>query len=205
MFTTIHAQNPNYEEIKLEFEVAFHAGLEFGYQKKQLNEDLLKYLNPWAYEEGKDIRFGGRIHKSVLINFIDGLEYVDFISNFHLFHIDKNNTKSHKKEIVEASSAKAILVSAKRTFYSTDQCIINLLMKTTTTISKQQPAQKVEDYEFLRKEGLRYIEQFASDLWTDYNSHDPGMTILDIICYAITDLGNRTSYSMPRFVGIQNE
>lgn len=62
------------------------------------------------------------------------------------------------------------------------------------TISKAKPTQSAEDYDFLREEGLKYIEQFGSDLWTDYNSHDPGITILEILCYAITDLGNRTSY-----------
>ncbi|MFK8005452.1 MAG: hypothetical protein AB8H03_03740 [Saprospiraceae bacterium] len=61
------------------------------------------------------------------------------------------------------------------------------------TISKAKPTQPAEDYEFLREEGLKYIEQLGSDLWTDYNSHDPGITILEILCYAITDLGNRTS------------
>ncbi len=62
------------------------------------------------------------------------------------------------------------------------------------TISKAKPTHPSEDYEFLREQGLKYIEQFGSDLWTDYNSHDPGITILEILCYAITDLGNRTSY-----------
>lgn len=46
-------------------------------------------------------------------------------------------------------------------------------------------------YEALRAEGLRYIEELASDLWTDYNTHDPGVTMLEMLCYAITDLGLR--------------
>ncbi|MDN3670815.1 hypothetical protein QWY93_15955 [Echinicola jeungdonensis] len=47
------------------------------------------------------------------------------------------------------------------------------------------------DFDFLRKEGIRYIEQFGSKLWTDYNTHDPGITMLEVLCYAISDLGNR--------------
>lgn len=50
------------------------------------------------------------------------------------------------------------------------------------------------DYEVLRTEGLSYIEQFASDIWTDFNPHDPGITIKENLCYAITDLGFRTNY-----------
>jgi hypothetical protein len=46
----------------------------------------------------------------------------------------------------------------------------------------------------LRKEGLTYIESLASDLWTDYNVHDPGITILEALCYAITELGYRADF-----------
>jgi uncharacterized protein len=49
------------------------------------------------------------------------------------------------------------------------------------------------DYSFLRKKGLEYIEQLSHKIWTDYNSHDPGVTILEMLAYAITDLGMRTS------------
>jgi len=67
-------------------------------------------------------------------------------------------------------------------------------MKETITISKEKPEHLAEDFEFLRQEGLKYIEALGSDLWTDYNSHDPGITILEMLCYAITDLGHRTAY-----------
>ncbi len=64
-------------------------------------------------------------------------------------------------------------------------------MKEPITISKQAPQQAGQDFAFLRTEGLKYIEQLASDLWTDYNTHDPGITILEALCYAITDLNQR--------------
>ncbi len=53
-----------------------------------------------------------------------------------------------------------------------------------------------ENYVFLRQKGLEYVEQLASGRWTDYNSHDPGITILEALCYAITDLGYRTQYEI---------
>lgn len=46
-------------------------------------------------------------------------------------------------------------------------------------------------FEFLRKKGIEYIESLGSSFWTDYNTHDPGITILEVLCYAITDLGMR--------------
>ena len=51
-----------------------------------------------------------------------------------------------------------------------------------------------EDYALLRKQGIAHIEKMASQLWTDYNVHDPGITTLEMLSYAITDLGYRTSY-----------
>ena len=47
------------------------------------------------------------------------------------------------------------------------------------------------DYAFLRKKGQEYIEKLSGSIWTDYNEHDPGITILEMLCYAITDLGAR--------------
>lgn len=53
-----------------------------------------------------------------------------------------------------------------------------------------------QDYEQLRELGLKYIGQFSKDIWTDYNVHDPGITILEILEYVITDLAYRTSLPM---------
>ena len=50
------------------------------------------------------------------------------------------------------------------------------------------------DYAFLRQEGIRHLERMAGQLWTDFNVHDPGITILEQVCYAITDLGYRIAY-----------
>ena len=47
------------------------------------------------------------------------------------------------------------------------------------------------DFDFLKSEGIKYIESMGGGLWTDFNVHDPGITFLEMLCYAITDLGNR--------------
>ena len=66
-------------------------------------------------------------------------------------------------------------------------------MAEAVTILKNPLLPEASNYEVLRKKGLEYIEQLGSGLWTDYNIHDPGITILELLCYAITDLGYRTS------------
>ncbi len=47
------------------------------------------------------------------------------------------------------------------------------------------------DFAYLKEVGIQYISQLGANLWTDYNSHDPGVTILEMLCYAISDLGMR--------------
>ncbi len=64
----------------------------------------------------------------------------------------------------------------------------------STYIEKNAPKVESEDYHFLREKGYKHIESMATQLWTDFNIHDPGITTLEMLCYAITDLGYRTSY-----------
>lgn len=66
-------------------------------------------------------------------------------------------------------------------------------MSESRTIPKEIRNEYGKDYSFLRASGLKYIESLAHKLWTDYNTHDPGVTVLEMLCYAITDLGYRIS------------
>ena len=52
------------------------------------------------------------------------------------------------------------------------------------------------DYAFLREEGMKHIRSLAASIWTDHNTHDPGITMLEVLCYAITDLGYRCNFSV---------
>lgn len=60
-----------------------------------------------------------------------------------------------------------------------------------TNLQEQTPPPSL-DARFLREEARQLIERLAGDRWTDYNSHDPGITILEALAYAVTDLGLRT-------------
>ncbi len=65
-----------------------------------------------------------------------------------------------------------------------------------TTISPKKPLKPVLDYEALRAIGLQYIEKLGSAYWTDYNAHDPGITTLESLCYALTETGYRMQFGM---------
>ncbi len=67
-------------------------------------------------------------------------------------------------------------------------------MPTSTTIPvKNSSFPAYLDYEKLRTQGIEYLTQLSGELWTDFNIHDPGITILEILCYALTDLGYRNN------------
>lgn len=49
------------------------------------------------------------------------------------------------------------------------------------------------DFDKLRAEGISYLGDLSGKIWTDHNAHDPGITILEVLCYALLDLGYRTN------------
>lgn len=64
------------------------------------------------------------------------------------------------------------------------------------TIPAQPVLSPAADFFSLRREGIGFIEQMSSAAWTDYNEHDPGITILEQLCYALTDLAYRTGWDI---------
>ncbi len=131
-----HVINPRFEPILLQFSVGFLKGVDAGYYAQELNHTLVKYLSPWAFEEGEDIQFGGKIYRSQLLAFMEGLDYVDYVTDFNMFHqsvgpglaemcididfIVRDSELGVKTDVALASTAASILVSA-------DHHIINVL------------------------------------------------------------------------------
>jgi len=65
---------------------------------------------------------------------------------------------------------------------------------TSRVLQKNPPLDAAQDFYRLRREGIGFIAQMGSRSWTDYNVHDPGITILEAFCYAITDLAYRVGW-----------
>ncbi|EJF52662.1 hypothetical protein SapgrDRAFT_0933 [Saprospira grandis DSM 2844] len=63
-------------------------------------------------------------------------------------------------------------------------------------IFRETPPHKSMDFFFLKEEGLQMVQELSGKVWTDYNTHDPGVTILEQLCYALADLGFRTDFSI---------
>lgn len=73
------------------------------------------------------------------------------------------------------------------------------------SISKTVPESSPMNFDFLREQGLKHIQKLAGKVWTDHNSHDPGITILEQLCYAITDLSYRINYDIKDLLATKGE
>ncbi|MDH3974148.1 MAG: baseplate J/gp47 family protein [Deltaproteobacteria bacterium] len=111
-FVALEVTNPSYEQVYARFKVKFHAGVDKGNYQNVLNEDIRKFLSPWAYDEGADITFGGKIHGSYIINFIEERSYVDYLTDFELFHLVNEEGPKISVEEALATSSRTILVSS---------------------------------------------------------------------------------------------
>jgi hypothetical protein len=68
-------------------------------------------------------------------------------------------------------------------------------MKTPEHIEKIVPDRDGLDFDALRKAGIAMLQELCGEKWTDYNLHDPGVTILEQLCYGITDLAYRSEFA----------
>lgn len=65
-------------------------------------------------------------------------------------------------------------------------------MSEPVSIPPGPPANKGLDYYALKEEGARLTQEWSGSIWTDYNEHDPGVTILEQLCYGLTELSYRS-------------
>lgn len=81
-FVHVHAKNPEYDEVIVSFKVRFYDGVDKGYNMKRLNDEIVEFLTPWAFDENADLQFDQKIYASSVIDFIEKRDYVDFITEF---------------------------------------------------------------------------------------------------------------------------
>lgn len=51
-----------------------------------------------------------------------------------------------------------------------------------------------EDYALLREEMIRRTQELSGRIWTNYNFSDPGVTMVEQLCFALTELSYRAAY-----------
>lgn len=101
--------NPNYKEAKVQATVKIFEQYDEVFYMKQLDEDIKKYISPWAFTDSKDIDFNVELNVNHLINYLEQLYYVDYIDEIKILV----NNVVQKKSLIEVDP-KSILVSAKQ-------------------------------------------------------------------------------------------
>lgn len=105
-------KNPAYQRLRVSCLVRFHTGREFNFHRAATVAALIRVLSPWAFDESKPLRFGGRVYASTLLNFIEELPYVDYVTDFQLLTDDETGTLT-PVEHADPRTPDAILVSDK--------------------------------------------------------------------------------------------
>lgn len=122
MGVRVKVKSPRYQKIRLDFKVRFHEGYEFNYYRNALEQELIRTLSPWAFDASREISFGGVIYKSVLLDVVEDLEYVDYVTDFRMYShsggsnhmIDRNEARAETPDMVLVSDASHIIVEIPR-------------------------------------------------------------------------------------------
>ena len=74
-------------------------------------------------------------------------------------------------------------------------------MAEALTIPNRPRTQDITDIQFLREKGIELLQKYSGNVWTDYNTHDPGITILEVLCLALAEVGYRSGYDITELLG----
>ena len=55
-------------------------------------------------------------------------------------------------------------------------------------------------FDSLQKNALETIRELSGQLWTDHAPHDPGITTLDILNYALSELDYQMSFPLEQYL-----
>jgi hypothetical protein len=119
-FAAVRIRNAYYVPIKVRFAVRFLPRGNDGFYRRLLNDEIVRFLSPWAYEGGADIVIGGKIYANTLIDFIEERPYVDYVAEVKLFSSEDRRTfrpavaRSGEGAYVTTERPDGILVSVRQ-------------------------------------------------------------------------------------------
>ncbi|TND02433.1 MAG: hypothetical protein FD123_4106 [Bacteroidetes bacterium] len=112
----INVVNPRYEKIKVKLRIKFREGYDENFYIRKANQDICGFLDPWKEGSGLQVKFGAPVNGFAILHFIEHLEYVDFVTNFNVFHllegrvINLGSLSSGTSEVIPTSPV-SVLVS----------------------------------------------------------------------------------------------
>ena len=58
----------------------------------------------------------------------------------------------------------------------------------------RQLAENENLYSYLQRQTLEEVHRLSGKVWTDFNAHDPGVTLVDIANYALTEMDYKLGF-----------
>jgi hypothetical protein len=115
----VRVRNAHFVQVKVRVGVRFLGEGDEGFYKALLNEELNRYLSPWAYDEGADVVLGGKIFANSIVSFIDGRDYVDYVATIELVAIEDGQIRmglvsSDQGYHVKTDRPDGVLVAARQ-------------------------------------------------------------------------------------------
>lgn len=107
----VEVKNAYYLPIRVRFAVRFMPNCDPGFYKLRLNEELNRFLSPWAYEESNDVSIGGKIYANAIVDFLERRPYVDYVAELKLF---KDEDGLGFKLVLDASDGSGYWVGTDR-------------------------------------------------------------------------------------------
>jgi hypothetical protein len=104
----VHVVNPGYRAVQLDFKVRLRPGFGFNFHGPRIDLALQQALSPWAFDSAAGLGFGARVVRSQLLDFVESLPAVDFVTDFRLGL--EGRGEDHDEIVPDAPDA--ILVSA---------------------------------------------------------------------------------------------
>jgi uncharacterized phage protein gp47/JayE len=112
MGVSLTVANPRYQRVRLDLKVKFHDGYEFNYYSEQVQDAVIQFLSPWAFAADRSMSFGGKVYKSVLLDVVEELPYVDYVTDVKLYSSSVDGAMGTvDQDEVQAETPDAILVS----------------------------------------------------------------------------------------------
>ncbi|MEH6875693.1 MAG: baseplate J/gp47 family protein, partial [Candidatus Competibacter sp.] len=81
----IKVKNAYYVPVRVRVAVRFMPGCDPGFYKIRLNDELNRFLSPWAYKESNDVVIGGKLYANAIVDFLERRPYVDYVAELKLF------------------------------------------------------------------------------------------------------------------------
>ena len=106
--TRWHVRNPAYRAVRCDFKLRLRPGFGFNFHAPQTELALRRALAPWAFDSAAPIGFGGSVLRSALLDLVEALPWVDFVTDFRL---TLEGSDEDRDEIVP-DAPDVILVSA---------------------------------------------------------------------------------------------